>query len=608
MSANPSHSQTDSANGAAESVSAASNGANAQEAQEPQPKRLKVEEESNPSSNQKNRTSSAHPNPDKAALAYARAQEHRLKNKRKAYNTSVEKKGGEEPITHDIVALLGADRVKALEEQGKEWDQRFQEGDLLEVTIARLSAHGDGLGVVRSRTGNLETRAEGEDTWVMAVPRALPGETVKVEVTENDRMFSRAVVIEHTGDFRAPIRKDDLMLEYEEQMRIKQSVVENAFRLYSGLESERIPAVLPTMPSPAQYDYRTKLTPHFELPAVVKEVMQPKRKYRGGPLSQGARNAIKAKAEALELTPEQLSQRDAQLKIGFHKAGKGHVIDIEECVIATPTLNKAMAIERQRVKDTIFSYPNGATLLLRDSLERFDDQGDGPVAEGLPGSAAAGSDGTVCVTVTDHKKVVLERVNQIKFESPAGTFFQNNRSILSDLIGYVREAVDTFWGTARTVDAVDSKPNRYLVDAYCGSGLFSLCLADAFDQVSGVEISADSIRFAERNAELNGLGKDKVQFLAGKAEEIFGRITYPPEQTTLIIDPPRKGCDDAFIQQLIALGPALVVYVSCNVHTQARDVGQILRSDPSYKISSIRGADLFPQTHHVEGVCVLVKN
>lgn len=95
-------------------------------------------------------------------------------------------------------------------------------------------------------------------------------------------------------------------------------------------------------------------------------------------------------------------------------------------------------------------------------------------------------------------------------------------------------------------------------------------------------------------------------------------IAFPPTQTTVIIDPPRRGCDDSFITQLLALGPQLIIYVSCNVHTQARDVGQIVRgggsdestsgapaSTPQYEVLSIRGADLFPQTYHVEGVCVL---
>jgi hypothetical protein len=99
-------------------------------------------------------------------------------------------------------------------------------------------------------------------------------------------------------------------------------------------------------------------------------------------------------------------------------------------------------------------------------------------------------------------------------------------------------------------------PPQYLVDAYCGSGLFSICLAKRFAEVSGVEISDDSVRYARRNAALNQI--ENVAFLTGKAEAIFEvrrppphvlrpyrallqSIMFPPAQTTVLIDPPRKG-------------------------------------------------------------------
>jgi len=77
----------------------------------------------------------------------------------------------------------------------------------------------------------------------------------------------------------------------------------------------------------------------------------------------------------------------------------------------------------------------------------------------------------------------------------------------------------------------------------------------------------------------------------------------------VVIDPPRKGCDESFLTQLLKFGPKRVVYVSCNVHTQARDVGVLVRGIENggarYKIESLRGFDFFPQTGHVEGVAVL---
>lgn len=194
--------------------------------------------------------------------------------------------------------------------------------------------------------------------------------------------------------------------------------------------------------------------------------------------------------------------------------------------------------------------------------------------------------------MTDHKATVYEKVGHTKFASPAGAFFQNNRSIIPQVIEYI-ESQELF----------SSEEPQYLVDTYCGSGLFALTLAPRFHEVAGVELSAASIDCAKKNAELNGISNAK--FLAGSAENIFANISYPSKNTTVVIDPPRRGCDDEFIKQLVALRPAHIVYVSCNVHTQARDVGMIVRACPSYQIHSIRGFDFFPQTHHVEGICVL---
>lgn len=103
------------------------------------------------------------------------------------------------------------------------------------------------------------------------------------------------------------------------------------------------------------------------------------------------------------------------------------------------------------------------------------------------------------------------------FEFSAGSFFQNNNSILVPLVEYVREAIfpsTTPEGTGPT----------HLVDTYCGSGLFGITLSPFFTRIAGVEISEQSIKAAKRNADINGLNEDKAQWIVGKAEEIFGGL------------------------------------------------------------------------------------
>ena len=142
---------------------------------------------------------------------------------------------------------------------------------------------------------------------------------------------------------------------------------------------------------------------------------------------------------------------------------------------------------------------------------------------------------------------------------------------------------------------------KYLVDAYCGSGLFSLCLAHRFEQVAGVEVSETSADWARRNAKLNQI--ENASFLAASAEAIFADITFASEETAVVIDPPRKGCNHEFLTQLFAFAPRKVVYVSCNPATQMRDLKEFLAA--GYQIKAVQPFDLFPQTRHLECVMVL---
>lgn len=266
----------------------------------------------------------------------------------------------------------------------------------------------------------------------------------------------------------------------------------------------------------------------------------------------------------------------------------------------------------------INTYKRGATLLLRDSLAK-------PVDASQPET----EDKHICIT--DHKATVRERVGSTLFEFPAGSFFQNNNSILEPLTSYVRDAIFSPPHEVEVEEKERGEKPTHLVDTYCGSGLFSIMLSPYFEHVAGIEIDAGSIRSAKHNLALNGLDKEKDKdkddsspsspsipkhaFHAGKSEAIFASVLqssktpFPREKTVVVIDPPRKGCDEAFIDQVVVFKPAVIVYVSCNVHTQARDVGMLLKKMEGgaerYKVESLRGFDLFPQTAHVESVAVL---
>ncbi|PTB70042.1 S-adenosyl-L-methionine-dependent methyltransferase [Trichoderma citrinoviride] len=212
---------------------------------------------------------------------------------------------------------------------------------------------------------------------------------------------------------------------------------------------------------------------------------------------------------------------------------------------------------------------------------------------------------------TDSKATTHEYIRDHHFTNPAGSFFQNNNSILPIFTDYIKQHVLPPASPSSSSSSSSSSPSseiKYLIDAYSGSGLFTITLASVFQHSTGIDIAADSIASARQNAALNGLGEDRCRFIAADAGELFKSVEYDPDQTTVILDPPRKGCDADFLGQLRRFGPRRVVYVSCNVHTQARDVGVLVRGEGEgrrYEIESLRGFDFFPQTGHVEGVAVL---
>lgn len=267
-----------------------------------------------------------------------------------------------------------------------------------------------------------------------------------------------------------------------------------------------------------------------------------------------------------KITPHFEAPRDGGpvKEIGFLKAGRRYdLLDVPRCDIATDPINAALPAIRENVRKKSATYKKGATLLLRDTLEGV---------------------------MTDSNALAHERVGPLEFEFLAGDFFQNNPFILEAFTSY-------------SITEAKSGGARYLVDAYCGSGLFSLFGAREFEQVTGVEIAASAVERAGRNAARNGL--TNCQFTAGSAEAIFAKITTPAAETAVLIDPPRRGSDEAFLTQLFTYGPRTVVYVSCNPATQMRDLRLCL--DAGYRLLKVQPFDLFPQTKHLECVITLEK-
>jgi 23S rRNA (uracil1939-C5)-methyltransferase len=180
-----------------------------------------------------------------------------------------------------------------------------------------------------------------------------------------------------------------------------------------------------------------------------------------------------------------------------------------------------------------------------------------------------------------------EELCGLKFKIGVTSFFQVNNEQTEKLYNKVLEL-----GYIKNDDSV--------IDAYCGIGTISLMLAKRAKHVYGVEVVEEAIKNALDNAKLNNI--KNVTFEAGLAEEVVKK--WKDKANVLVVDPPRKGIDEALVNTILESNFEKIVYVSCNPTTLARDVRML--SD-KYKVKTIQPVDMFPHTHHVETVVLLYR-
>lgn len=437
-------------------------------------------------------------------------------------------------------------------------DQPFPYRTEIELEISTLTNLGVGLGRVALPGGqrsaisdqsgepastagieNLKSKIKNPSGWVVMVPFTLPGERVRARVYRNHKNFSEADLLEVLTPLPHRIAAPCPL-----------------FGRCGGCQYQHLAYAEQLTWKRRQVE---ELLEHmagitFHVSPVI-----------GSPREYGYRSKITPHFH-VGRPDDPRTPLAAETPIGFLKQGtRFDLVDVPACPIATPEINAKLAEVRARTRQRLAAgeFKRDATLLLRHAQEGV---------------------------ITDYDAVIHEKVGDLKLHFLARDFFQNNPFILPAFTGYVREQ-------AKASGA------RFLVDAYCGSGLFALSCAPAFERVAGVEVSETSVQFARENAAANGIAN--ATFSAGDAATIFAGLdpTFVPADTAVVIDPPRKGCDESFLAQLFTFGPRAVVYVSCDPATQMRDLKSFLAA--GYELTAVQPFDLFPQTRHLECVITL---
>jgi 23S rRNA (uracil1939-C5)-methyltransferase len=184
------------------------------------------------------------------------------------------------------------------------------------------------------------------------------------------------------------------------------------------------------------------------------------------------------------------------------------------------------------------------------------------------------------------KPYLKEKFARLEFQLKADTFFQVYTEAAETLVPLICEQLNL-------------QGDELLLDAYCGIGAFTLPLALKVRLAIGLELQGAAVEQAQTNAQLNQVSQ--VKFYQGKVETLLPKLDIDPD--IVILDPPRKGCDRTVLETLLNIQPEQIVYISCKPSTLARDL-KILCAG-GYQLSRVQPADFFPQTSHVESVAFL---
>lgn len=418
------------------------------------------------------------------------------------------------------------------------------------------------------------------------VPNGLPDEKAKIKVTKVKKGygFGRLIELYEKSKFRVeapcPIFKEcggcQLQhVSYEGQLVAKQKQVQEVLTRIGKLENVKVHSVL-GMENPWRYRNKAQVP---------------------------------------------VAEREGGLVAGFYQQRSHEIIDMEACLIQQEKNDQVIqtvkricekngvnAYDEKNHKGTLrhimarYGLVTGEIMVVLVTRTKELPQKDiiiSDIISQLPGvkSIVQNSNPKQTNVIFGNETKVLwgeeyiyDNIGEIKFAISARSFYQVNPEQTKVLYD-------------KALEYAELTGEETVIDAYCGIGTISLFLAKNAKKVYGVEIVPEAIEDAKRNAALNGI--QNAEFAVGEAEVVIPNWYKDGiKADVIVVDPPRKGCDEALLQTILKMKPKRVVYVSCNPATLARDL-RILE-DGGYKTTEVQPVDMFPHTVHCEAVANLV--
>ena len=444
--------------------------------------------------------------------------------------------------------------------------------EIRRIEINDLGVHGEGIGRV--------------DGFTVFVPDALPSEIVKAEITVVKKSYAKGKLLEteKTSPYRTqpscPVYENCggcqiSHLTYEGQLDVKYRRVRSVIERIAKEPGE---LVLPVLPAAHPFHYRNKMA----VPAGMVNGVPALGYYKQGsheviPVStceiqEEENNRLLQWAEIF-IQKHRISLYNEKTKKGSIRHIMGRVGNDGKVMAVIVTATEELPAEKEWIRDIQKELPF-VTSLYHNIQSR-------------PGNVILGKK----IRLLWGRETLTASLGGLAFEVSPYSFFQVHK-----------EQAEKLYETALAYANLTGKET--VIDAYCGTGTISLCLAKKAKKVIGIEIVKPAVEDAIKNAKANHIGN--VEFHAADAGKLMPELYQNGlKPDVIVMDPVRAGCAENVLKAAAAMNPKRIVYVSCNPATFARDAA-ILKQE-GYRIREVQPVDMFPQTMHVETVALLSK-
>ena len=450
----------------------------------------------------------------------------------------------------------------------------YKKNDLLTVTIEDMGHDGEGIGKVDGYTVFVKDTVIGDKVQAKIMKaKKNYGYARLVEIMEpsKDRVEPRCAYARQCGGCQIQA------LSYEKQLAYKQQKIENNLIRIGGFQKEEIP-MQPIIGMEDPYHYRNKaqfpvgcdkeghLIAGFYA-GRTHSIISNRKCYLGVEVNEQILNLVLAHMEAYDIpaydeTTGKGLVRHVLIRYGFQSK------EIMVCLV----VNGSRIPGAEDLIAKLREIPGMTSISLNINREKTN------VILGRKGKLLWG------------QEYITDTIGPIAYQISPQSFYQVN-------------PVQTQKLYEKALEYAGLEGNETVWDLYCGIGTISLFLAQKAKQVYGVEIVPAAIEDAKRNATLNHI--TNAEFFVGKAEEVLPE-KYEKEgiyADVIVVDPPRKGCEESVLATMVKMQPKRIVYVSCDSATLARDL-KYLRGE-GYEVKKVQGVDQFPHTVHVETVVLL---